>query len=445
MSDQAARIALSRMNMQPVALAAHYTGLTQDLKHMAETDPEVGQSRFMARRGELCAAFGLAPAEQRKPFAFAAGLAIIPVSGLLINRFGQSYGSVTGYSFIRSQLNHALADEDVKGIVLDLNSNGGEAAGCMELAAEVRAARDQKPILGVIDSNCHSAGYAIGSACTKLVSIPSGSMGSIGVVMMHVDMSKMLEDWGVKVTFIYEAEHKVDGNPYEPLPKAVRETFEASIHRSYERFVSLVATNRGMNVQKVRDTKSRIYSADEALSLGLIDAVSSPIEAASAFLSELSGSTIQLQQGANMSTATTGPDAKTPAQIEAEQTAAREKAASEARVAERARVSGIMGCEEAKGRESLANHIAMNTDMSLDAAKAMLAASPKAEAPKPEATKGNAFEQAMNNSKHPNVGADGAGGGGDATTGEKLSDEQQASAIFKDWQMATGNKPSKTA
>lgn len=446
MSDQAARLAFSRMNMQAVAVAAHYSSLGSDLKHMAETDPEVGQSRFLARREELCSTYGFAHGgEQRKPFAFASGVAVIPVTGLLLNRFGQSYGSITGYNFIRSQFNQAIADDDVTGIILDVNSYGGEAAGCFELSEDIRKGRAKKPVLAMIDSNCYSAGYAIASAASRVVCIPSGGAGSIGVVMMHTDMSKLLDEWGIKVTYIFESDHKVDGNPYEVLPDSVRANLQASIHKSYERFVSLVAANRGMDAQAVRDTKSRIYQADEALALGLIDAVSSPIEAATAFLSELSGSTPQLQQGAIMPNENTGPDAQTTAaQQEATQKAATDKAAADARVAERTRVSGIMGCDEAKGRESLANHIAMNTDMTLADAKAMLAASPaKAEETKPAAA-ANPFEQAMNKDKHPNVGADG-GGGGSASADEALTPEQQANAILADHAKATGRKPEKAA
>lgn len=440
MSEQAARQAFSRMNMQPVAVAAHYTGMMQDLKLTAETDPEVGQKAFLARRNELCSSYGFQSDEQRKPFAFASGVAIIPVTGLLINRFGQSYGWITGYNFIRSQLHLALADDDVKGIILDCNSGGGEAAGCFELSAEIRAGREKKPILAMIDSNCFSACYAIASAATRIVSIPSGGAGSIGVVMMHADMSKLLTDWGIKVTFIFESDHKVDGNPYEALGDDTKRSFQAMIHKTYERFVEVVATNRGMDAQKVRDTKSRIYDADDALAVGLIDVVSSPIEAAATFLSELSGSTPQLQQGVDMSTANPGPDATTSAQTQAEQKAATDKAAADARVAERQRVAGITGCEEAKGRESLANHIAMNTDMSVDDAKKMLAASAKTEEPKPGANKENRFEQAMNSGKNPNVGADGTGGGG-GTEADDLTPEQQASAIMGDYNRATGRKP----
>lgn len=391
MSNFAARAALDRMNLREVALAPHYAGLVSDLSALARATPELCEASFETRRVEMAAAYGFSPAEQRKPFAFSNGLAIIPVTGSLINRFGGSYeGYVTGYNFVRRQLQAAIADEDVKGIIFDVNSYGGEAAGCFELAAEIRASRKIKPSMAVVDSNAYSAGYALASSATKVVATPSGGVGSVGVITMHVDMSKMLEDFGVKITLIYEGKHKADGNPYEPLPDDVKASVQSRIHAGYERFVALVAENMGMDAQKVRDTQSRTYSADEALSLGLIHAIATPQQAAQAFFDELSGSTSN-QQGASMSTQTNEPGADTQA------------ATTEARKAERARVNGILTCEEAKGREALAQHLAMNTEMSVDEAKAMLNVAPKADAKAPSE---NAFEKAMANTPNPQVGSD---------------------------------------
>lgn len=431
MSDFAARAALSRMNLREVAVAAHHTTLGTDLFQMAQTKPEEAEAAFMARRGELCAAFGFNAPEQRKPFAFSNGLAIIPVSGSLVNRFNSSYGYVTGYGFIRSQLNAALNDDDVTGIVLDVNSYGGEAAGCFELSAEIRAARDKKPVMAMVDSNAYSAGYAIASAASKIVVTPSGGVGSVGVITMHVDMSKMLSDIGYKVTLIYEAEHKADGNPYEPLPDDVKADITAGIKARYEEFVSLVATNLGVDAKVIRDTKSRIYRADEALSLGLIHAIATPNQAVQAFFDELSGSNHQLRsEGTTMTDATKEPGAE---QLAATREAAA-KAASEARIAERARVAGITGSEEAKGRTALANHLAMNTDLSVDAAKAILAAAPAEQAQ--TQSHANHFKDAMNADKHPNVGANG-GEAGDDAEGEKDS-TSLAARILNAQAKATG-------
>lgn len=426
MSDFAARAAISRMNLREVAMCPTYSGFAADMHALSRADEKTLEAKMVERRIEMAASYGFNTTEQRKPFAFANGIAIIPVTGSLINRFNGSYeGYATGYNFIRRQLSMAMADEDVLGIIFDVNSHGGEAAGCFELAADIRAARDKKPSMAMVDSNAYSAGFALATAAGKVVTIPSAGVGSVGVITMHVDMSKLLNDFGVKVTLIYEAEHKADGNPFEPLPDSVRAEVQSRIHNSYEKFVAVAAENLKIDPKVIRDTKSRTYSAEDALKLGLIHAIESPSAAAQAFFDELSGSTTNLRTGANMTTATKEPGADTQVATQAAATAA----ATEARTAERARVSGILGCEEAKGREAMANHIAMNTDMSLTDAKAMLAAAPVAAAAATEATPAAAaatpFAAAMDATKNPNVGA------GAATGDEALSGSAKILAAHK--------------
>lgn len=434
-NTQAALAALQRMNMREQAIAPHFNGVGVDLMRMAQTDPQEGEKHFMeVMRAELCAAYGFGESrEQNKPFAFAGGVAIIPVHGTLINRFGQSWGSVTGYNFIRSQINMAIADDDVEAIVLDLNSYGGEAAGCFELAADIRNARSSKPILGVIDSNCYSACYAIGSACSQLVITPSGGAGSVGVVSMHVNMSKFLDSVGFEVTLIASGDHKVDGNPFEALPKSVKADIKAGVDKTRVEFATLVGTNRNMDVDDVLNTEARIYRAEDAVSLGLVDAIATPTEAVQAFLNELSGSK---QKGVKkMSTTVTQPGAQTPATPGTEAAAAPAAAAptvdqaavaSQARADERARVAGIMGCEAAKERQTLANHLALNTDLSVEAAQAILNASPteqKAGTQAQPAAAANQFKQAMDADKHPEVTPDGAAAKGQGDEEMSLADQ----------------------
>lgn len=422
MSDFALNAAISRMNMGVLAVAPFHGGLAHDMKSLAGLEASAIESRFDARKVEMVAAYGFNANEQRKPFAFANGVAIIPISGTLINRYNYTWeGYVTGYNFIRRQLQAAMADDDVKGIIFDVNSYGGEAAGCFELASEIRAAREAKPSIALVDSNAYSAGYALASAAGKVVAIPSAGVGSIGVITMHVDFSKLYEDVGIKVTLIYESEHKADGNPYEPLPEAVKSSIQKSIHSAYEAFVGLVAENLGVDAKMPRDTKSATFQADEALKLGLIHAVATPQMAARAFLNELSGSNSN-PQGASMSTQTTNePGAETQATAEAAAAAA-----TTARNAERERVNGILSCEEAKGRETLAKHLALETEMSVDAAKKVLAAS------EAKASTGNPFAAAMDATKNPNVGADAANNGG--------AEEDPVKAILSAQAAATGRK-----
>lgn len=450
MSDQAARSALSRMNLHEVFIAHHYQGLAADLAKMASTDPAAAREKFLTEtRHELCEAYGFSRREQSKPFAFADGFAIIPVHGTLINRFGASYGYVTGYNFIRNQHNAALLDADVKYIVHDHNSYGGEAAGCFELADEIFDSRGDKPIIAVVDSNCYSASMALASAADKIFVTPSSGVGSIGVVAMHVDMSKMLSDWGINITFIHSGDHKVDGNPYEKLDPAVKKDIQAGVDKSRAKFVSLVARNLGLDEKVVYDTEARTYRADDAMKIGLVHAVAVPSVALQSLIDEESDEADESQDQLSKKETTMDPTqgnnqpaAGQPAATVQPAPAANAGTVDQAAVqkAERDRVQGILGCEEAAGKSKMANHLAFNTNMSLADAKAMLAvAGPDAAAapaaPAPAADSG--FNAAMRASGNPQVGADGTLPGQAAQGGEKPN---AAATIMADYERASGVK-----
>lgn len=427
MSLNTAHETAKRMNLRPVAVAVALSCLQSDLMHMSEADSAKQREMLEQRHVELAAVYGGTDRNaESKPFAYANGIAVIPVSGSLINRFASCYpGWVTGYNFISRQVQLASQDDDVEVIVLDMNSYGGEVAGCFECAANIAEAAAIKPVMAYVDTNCYSACYALASAATKIVSAPSGGAGSIGVVAMHVDFSKMMEKFGINVTFIHAGAHKVDGNPYEALSEDVKKDIQASVNKSYDKFVAHVAAGRGMDEKKVRATEARTYSADDALAVGLIDAIESPQKAVQAFLAESSGSTSQPRKEDAMSQETKpGADTAGKTHTQADVDAARKEAAA----AERARTSSIMGCDEAKDRQKLASHIAMKTDMSVEDAKAMLAAAP-VETVEKKADTVNPLDNAMDKTGGgAGVGADGAAGGAEMTHAERIQGLMKSAA-----------------
>lgn len=389
MSVTVSQQAMLRMNHSAVMVAVNKSSLQMDLQTLHAETPESGERKRAEVMESLCAAYGFDSKAQNKPFAFQDGVAIIPIHGSLINRFGQCYGYVTGYNFIRRQRDAAMADPDVTAIVYDVNSGGGEAAGCFELADESFALRGTKPTISVVDSACYSAAYALASTSDQVVVTPTGGAGSVGVYTMHVDMSKMLEDWGLNITLIHAGEHKVDGHPYAELPEDVRADMQKSVDATYNKFVESVARNRNLSVEAVKDTQARCYSADDALALGLIDSVASPIEAIRAFLGGPSEASNDETTGDSL------------------------MELNEAKQAERQRVGAIIGHPNAKGREAMATHLALNTEMSVDDAAALLAVAPVAHVEVVEKTeeaarpKNEKFVEAMNQDDHPNVGPDG--------------------------------------
>ena len=158
------------------------------------------------------------------PFAMVDGIAVIEISGVLVHRgawIGQSSGQ-TSYEGIAAQLATAVADPAVRGIALEIDSFGGEVAGVFDLADAIRAARSAKPVWAFVAEHAFSAGYALASQADRIILPRTGAVGSIGVVVMHADLSGQLSDAGVTVTLIHSGAHKVDGNPYAPLPDPVR-------------------------------------------------------------------------------------------------------------------------------------------------------------------------------------------------------------------------------
>lgn len=205
------------------------------------------------------------------------GVAMIPVLGSLVNRgawIGARSG-MTSYEGLGFQLAQAAADPTVKAIILDIDSPGGEAVGAFEMADKVRAVAKSTPVTAVVNGMAASAAYALASAASRIVSTPSGVAGSIGVVLMHVDYSAALDKKGIKPTLIHAGAHKVDGNPYEPLPANVRSDLQAEVDNFYSLFVSGVVKGRNgrMTEKAVRDTEARTFIGQAAVDAGLVDAL----------------------------------------------------------------------------------------------------------------------------------------------------------------------------
>ncbi len=308
------------------------------------------------------------------------GVLQIPIRGVLLNNFPWQLGGwATGYEYIWRAFERGMADPLVRAVALVVDSPGGMVAGNFDLVDRMFKMRGTKPIAGFAHESAYSAAYSIISVADpgRIYVSRTGGVGSIGIVTSHYDVSGLYEKMGVKVTWLFEADGKVDGNPTEPLSDRARERIMARIGKLYSVFVSTVARNRGLKDSAVRALKSFTYDADDALSNGLADKIGALDDAMTAFSADLDD--YYSNDGDDeMTTNTTGSVAQ--ADHETAVASARTEGANTGKTDERARISAIMGCDEAKGRDTLANHIAFNTDMTVDQAKGMLAASPKAEA-----------------------------------------------------------------
>lgn len=459
-----AQMAVSRFSFNDaLVLEGTVERFMSNLQEFMSSKPEDTERLTLAVRNQVEQTYGgpggSGSGAVQKPFVFVDGVAVIPVHGVLINRFNYSFGFVTGYTFIRAMLRAALADDDVKLIAFDVDSPGGDAPGCFELCEEIRASRDIKPSIAVVDALSASGGYAVSSSCTRMVCTPSGSVGSVGVYWIHADMSERHKQMGVQYT-IFEAPEggaKMDGAPYGPMSERASKEAQQRVNKRWDEFVSLVAANRDIDEQDVRETQARVYRADEALALNMIDAVSTPSEAVADFLGELASDTPLELDDEEINTMALP---KTEAELEAQISAARNEerttlasaattAANEAVTADRKRRKDIMSLPAASTRQKLATTLA-DTDTTVEMATTILGAAAE-ETPAPAAgdqqqqggqqqQQTSQFEQQMNSGGGAGVGQQGGQQGHEQQGGAPMTDEQKADAILGDQTKLTGRK-----
>ncbi len=388
-----------------------------------------------------------------KPYSLTeSGIALIPVLGTLIQRgdWVDAMSGLTSYGRIQMQVDAALADSEARAILLEIDSFGGEAYGLFELAAQIYAARDVKPVYTHANERAYSAAYALLAAGEKRFVPLTGSVGSIGTIMMHVDQSKRDAKQGYQYTFIYAGARKKDFNSHEPLSAVAKSAAQAEVDRHYGIFTAYVAHALGISEDAVRATEAGLLTPQEAVDGKFADGIATLAQTVGLLEQELAKSITYFPNGGRLaarhsstSKETTMSDPKNPAataltaeqqtqvnaQIDAARSEARTAGLEEGKTAgradgvktERERIHGILTCEEAKGRGKLAHHLALETDSTPEAAKKVLAASAQ--------EKGGALDPlgaAMLSNKNPNVGADAGDGGGEGKPRIETSAETYA-------------------
>nr|WP_283771491.1 S49 family peptidase [Chelatococcus sp. YT9] len=241
----------------------------------AQQKPDGSVEYHSPRASRFIGDYRTGPDGRPTPYRVTAdGTAIISIIRELVNRgawVGASSGLVS-YEGLSHSLRTAARDPQVSAILLDLESPGGEAGGAFETAALVRKVREEKPVIAMVNGMAASAAYAIASGASRIISIPTGLAGSIGVIMLHIDISEYLAAEGVKPTLIFAGAHKVDGNPYGRLPDAVRARFQKDIDAFYSLFVQCVAAGRkGLSAAAIRSTEAETFLGREAVRRGLAD------------------------------------------------------------------------------------------------------------------------------------------------------------------------------
>jgi protease-4 len=204
---------------------------------------------------------------------------LMDVSGVLADESG---GLVLGtppprvpiVARVREELQKAEEDDDVKALIVRINSPGGTITASDLIYREIESFKTRRkiPVVAVMMDVAASGGYYAALAADSIVALPTTVTGSIGVIMLAVNAQGLMEKIGVAPMAIKSGEMKDAGSPFRPLTPQERAVFQSVIDQMYGRFVTLIASSRKIPEDRVRAfADGRIYTAEQAKALGLVD------------------------------------------------------------------------------------------------------------------------------------------------------------------------------
>jgi len=216
------------------------------------------------------------------------GICVIPIGGTLVHRSSwmDAACGMRSYAALADDLDMAM-EGNCRGVMLRLDSPGGECAGLFALADKLAAVAAAKPLWGVVDDMACSAAYLLASHCERLYISETSVVGSIGVIAQHLDQSGWDKKNGLRYTAIFAGARKNDGTPHEALSDPALQNLQAEVDRIYGLFVDRVAAQRRETVESIRAQEAQVYTAQAAIDAGLADEFGSPEAAYEAFLERL--------------------------------------------------------------------------------------------------------------------------------------------------------------
>lgn len=203
---------------------------------------------------------------------------VIPIIGTLVNRSGNmdAMSGITSHRSIRNEIITAANDKSVKAILLDIDSGGGEVEGNFDLGRLIRKVNDEiKPVVAIANGDAFSGAFSLGVSAGQFYMTETGGVGSVGVIIQHVDFSDANEQMGIKITNIKFGEDKDLFSSDSPLSAEAKAVLQKEVNRTGEMFVNHVAQMRGISKEVVIGTKAGLLFGQEAVNINFIDGISS--------------------------------------------------------------------------------------------------------------------------------------------------------------------------
>ena len=181
-------------------------------------------------------------------------------------------GFIADPDHVTAALRDLRSDEDIKAVVLRVNSPGGVIAPSQEIHDEVRRTAAVKPVVVAMGALAASGGYYVSAPATRIVANPGTATGSIGVILQFKEVHLLFDKLGLRSRTVKSGAMKDAGSPFREMTDADAATFQTLIDDLFDQFVMAVAEGRKMDPQQVRQlADGRVYSGRQALELGLVD------------------------------------------------------------------------------------------------------------------------------------------------------------------------------
>ena len=202
---------------------------------------------------------------------------VLPLMGPIFGKANlmTEMSGATSLEAFSNDLAAMLKDDSISSVLLHIDSPGGSSDMVKEVADQIYAGRDSKPIYALADSMAGSAAYYLASQAQELYTTNSGMVGSIGVYTVHEDQSVADEQAGHKFTFISAGKYKTEGNEHQPLTQEAEAYRQEIVDEIYEGFLTDVARGRGTMVENVVENygQGRVVTAKKALEGGMVDGI----------------------------------------------------------------------------------------------------------------------------------------------------------------------------
>jgi protease IV len=218
-------------------------------------------------------------AEGGEPVAAGPAVAVIRLNGVISSGSADSFSSAgITPDFVENQLAQAASNPDVKAVVLHINSPGGSVVASNQIYHMLKDF--EKPIVVWMDETAASGGYYIACGTDYVIAHPDTLTGSIGVISQFINAEDLLEEIGVDVVVITTGPRKDTGSLFRDMTEEELAYWQTIIDEVYEEFVDIVAEERGLPEETVRElADGSVYTGRQALEAGLVDAVGLPQDA----------------------------------------------------------------------------------------------------------------------------------------------------------------------